>query len=123
VIIAVLPVDLEPKLEVFRLTVRRAGDLPPSRSAHVARFFDSDEALSAFIGISHRVLVGARKHSTGPSSDGGYAVVEDVLVLRHHSGQQAFVCADDEQLGALLVVRNRENLSFPEATFEYLRAL
>jgi hypothetical protein len=122
-IIGVRTVDLEPKLEAFRLVAGNPSDWPQSSRSRPTSFEDSDELMSAFIGKSHRLFIGAREHSFTAGDVTRSFLVEDVLVLRHHSGQQVYVCPDDDLPGSVVVSRDRQALPFPGAVFSYLRAL
>jgi hypothetical protein len=53
----------------------------------------------------------------------GAIVVEDLLIFRHLSGQQAFVVADDEQPGSLIIARNWQSIPNSGAEVAYLRAI
>lgn len=122
--IGAVPVDILPKLEVFRLDVRIAradGETDPRFRPPV--FQDSGELLSGFVGGSHQLLVGTRRYAAPEWATGivREIMVEDLLILRHLSGQQAFIAADDEQPGSLLIARNRDHIPNSEADILSLR--
>jgi hypothetical protein len=121
--IGVRAVDLEPKLEAFRLVAHDASDWSRSAWQHPAEFEDSDELMSAFIGKQHALFIGARAHPFDGADSSRSFLVEDVLIMRHHSGQQVYVSPDDDVPGSLVVQRDRRSLPFPTAVFRYLRAL
>jgi len=123
VTIAVRSRELEPRVEAFRLTAALPGEWTAPEWYEPPPFIDSDEIMSAFIGTSHRMFVGGRRY-TFDSAEGMQAfLVEDVLLLRHSSGQQAFICADDQLPGSLFVTRDRHSLPSAAIDFAYLRAL
>lgn len=121
--IGVKVVELEPKLEGFRLVARHAAELAQTVWQQPAPFEDSDELMSAFIGRRRSLLIAARAHSCDGAKSGRSILVEDLLVIRHQSGQQVYVCPDDDVPGSLVVQRDRRSLPFPTAVFKYLRAI
>jgi hypothetical protein len=119
-------VDIAPKLEVFRLDARFAV----AEATHDPRFksrdyVDAGEMMSAFLGQCHRLFIAGRRLAVpnSISSIVGGLVVEDLLLVRDLSGQQAFVAASDEQPATLLIVRRWEDVPYNNAEIAYLRAL
>jgi hypothetical protein len=124
--IGVESVDIAPKLEVFRLGARFAV----AEATHDPRFksrdyVDAAEMMSAFLGQCHRLFIAGRRLvvPSSVSSIVGGLVVEDLLLVRDLSGQQAFVAASDEQPTTLLIVRRWEDVPNNDAEIAYLRAL
>lgn len=107
-LVEVLPVDLAPRVEVFRLMVREgaAGDFrnegPPTRLSE-----DAGEFLAAFVGRRRQILLGTRVHSAPDWRKLGIPSVwvDDVLVLKDSSGQRALLTPDPGQPGCLLISR------------------
>lgn len=124
VTIGVTPIDIQPKLEVFRLSasVKTRGEDKDPRYQQI-EFLAAGEAVSAFLGENHQMLVGARRHPVPEwvADVVDTIIVEDLLVLRHSTGQQAFITPDDSQPGALLVARRKEEIAYPNAEVVYLR--
>jgi hypothetical protein len=123
VTIGVRSQDIDDGFEVFRLTATRPGEWASPEWYRPPPFVDSDERLSAFVGKSRRLFIAGRTHTFESKGKTTSCVVEDLLVLRHHSGQHALVCADVELPGSLLVTRDRSALPSPGMDFDYLRAL
>lgn len=115
--------ELEPRVEAFRLTMALPGASPKPEWYKPPSFIDSDEIMSAFVGSSHRMFVAGRRFRFESERGLQSYLVEDVLLLRHSSGQQAFICADDELPGSLIVTRDRHSLPSASIDFAYLRAL
>lgn len=126
VVIGASPIDITPKLEVFRLNAHVENSKPPvDRRFGPRRYDDSDELLSVFKGTGHRMFIGARRYRAleWASTTVGAILVEDLLVFRHLSGQQAFVVTDDEQPGSLIIARSWQSLPNPGVEVAYLRAI
>jgi hypothetical protein len=123
--IAAASVDLLPELEVFRLEASEQVGTTDHPYPGRVRYESSGETFSAFLGLHHRLLLGAREYvpPDWASSLMTRIVVENLLVIRHYSGQQAFISPDEQQPGTLLVTRSNDQLPGPEGRLLYLRAL
>ncbi|MDZ4865246.1 MAG: hypothetical protein SGJ01_17645 [Gemmatimonadota bacterium] len=113
-LVQVVPVDVAPMVEVFRLGVREHFQ----RSLQAPHFVDSaildaGELLAAFVGGRRQLLLGTRVHSSPDWERLGIPNlwVEDVLVFKEPSGQRAVLTPDPEQPGGLLVTRTVSSLS------------
>lgn len=123
VTIGVRSCELESGVEAFRLTAGLTGEWPLPGWYKSPVFSDSDEIMSAFKGTDHRLFVGARRYAFESVYGEQSFLVEDLLLIRHDSGQQAFICADDSLPGSLFIARDRNSLPSPGTEFAYLRAL
>jgi hypothetical protein len=122
----VTPVDIQPKFEVFRLSASiNAHKEDKDSRFRLIEFVAAGEVMSAFVGDNHQILVGARLHPVPEWATDvvGTIIVEDLLVIRHSTGQQAFITPDDSQLGALVVARRKEEIAYPDSEIVYLRPL
>lgn len=117
--------DVIPNLEVFKLSVRRSDEDQLDVRIRPTQYRDSGELLSAFLGAAHQVIVATRRHAVPEWAGHTVAglLVDDLLILRHLSGQHAFVAPDDEQPGSLLVTRAREHVPFRDAEITSLRII
>lgn len=112
-LVEVLPVDLAPRVEVFRLMVREGAaedfrsDWPPPQLNE-----DAGEFLAAFVGRRRQILLGTRVHSAPDWRRLGIPSVwvDDVLVLKDSSGQRALLTPDPAQPGGLLISRALSHL-------------
>jgi len=122
-LVEVMPVDIAPKVEVFRLGVREgaAEDLrnegPASRLSA-----DAGEFLAAFVGRHRQVLLGTRVHSSPDWQRLGIPSVwvDDVLVLKDSSGQRALLTPDPDHPGGLLISRALSDLEDQSVPVERL---
>jgi hypothetical protein len=124
--IGAVSVDIAPKSEVFRLEARFVS----AEATHDPRFkdrvyVDAGEIVDAFLGHCNRLFIAGRRLSVprSVSSTVGGLLVEDLLVIRDLSGQQAFVAASDEQPTTLVIARRWEDVPNNDAEISYLRAL
>lgn len=107
-IIEVEPIDLAPKIEVFRLRVSDAPGMPAGlERAAKERWRNAGELLAAFVSRHRRIAIGTRQYTAPDWQRIGISevLVEDVLVLRDGSGQQAVLTPDTDQPGSLRIVR------------------
>ena len=112
--------------EVFTIQADTGGSSPAwADKVWAPQIEDAGELASAFLGRAHQLLVGARLHRF--PSGGGHSdrevLVEDLLVLRDLSGQQAFITPDDEHPGMIVLARQYEDVPFSDLPIEYLRML
>jgi hypothetical protein len=124
--IGVVAVDLVPKLEVFRLYVSAGCEADrPTPAFPPPRYEDSGELMSAFVGNSHQLFVAARRYAAPEWAAASIKsiTVENMLVVRHTSGQRAFIVPDDENPGTVLVIRDLDHLSGDDAEIAYCRAV
>ncbi len=105
------PVDLAPKVEVFRLSAREIY-VAEEKDRYKLRAESADELLAAFVGVGSRLSVIARRHTASDWQGAGIAevVVEDVIVVRDASGQQAYITADSAEPGAIRLSRTLDTL-------------
>lgn len=117
VAITVLPRDVAARFEVFPLNVRRWCDTSTPERRFQSRHADSGELFAAFLGGVHQLLVVSRRHAIPEWADpvAREVLVEDLIIFRHVSGQQAYIASDEEEPGALIVTRTRDQIPFPNA--------
>ena len=118
--------DAIPKMEMLGLSVKPREDAALAGGfVRNHKYLGSGDLFQAFLGRDHQILVAGRKH---PVPDWAKArvndiVVEDLIVMRHTSGQQLFIAPDEDLLGALAIVREEDSIPNSEATICYVRAL
>src|SRR5688572_12280206 len=112
------PVQVDFKVEIFRLQARK-GDFPSDKRFSRTEYVDSDELCSAFIGLGHTLYVGGRRlRSAGRETT---ILVEDYVLVRDASGQRLYIAADDENPGGLVICRRSGDLPNSTARTERLR--
>jgi len=107
-LIDVEPVDLAHRVEVFRLRVgRQSADLEQSRWFPNERWRPAGELLAAFSSSSRRLSLRTARYATPEWERLGISQVllDDALLLRDTSGQQAIVTPDVDQPGGLRIAR------------------
>lgn len=104
-------VDVARKIELFRLDVREwTAPEEAVRGWQQLAIQPSGELLAGLVGSYHQVLLGTHRHSTPAWEEVGVAsvLVEDLLLLKDQSGQQAAVQPDCDQPGTVLISRATE---------------
>jgi hypothetical protein len=119
-------VEVLPKLEVVRLVASISkGERKGSGGPPPPRYQDAGELMSAFVSRSRQILLGTRSVPVPDwaTKQLNRILVDDVLILRDSSGQQAYIAADEDQPGHLIVGRNREELNGENGAVVGLRSL
>lgn len=88
-------------------------------------YSDAGGLMSGFVSARPRLLIAGRRHPVPQWATGSVAslLAEDLLVIRHHSGQQAFVAPSADQPGTLVIARRWEDVPNGAAEIRYLRAI
>jgi hypothetical protein len=87
-------------------------------------YVDSGELLSAFNGSAHQLIVICRELDiTDYRNAADVVLVEDLLMIRHPSGQTAFILPDADQPGTLIVTRTLGKIRSEHLREEYRRVL
>ena len=122
--IMAVSVDVAEKLEVFRLTAAGVSQ-DSKRFDPLGPECEPEELFWTFRQRGRRIIVVTRAHTTasGPDTEGMTFEVDDLLILRDAGGQQAFVVADEEQPGAILVTRVQSEIPDNGATIVAMRYL
>lgn len=113
--IGAVSIDIAPKWEVFVLhaevPTQRNGVWSGAMLTHIERRA-ADEMFQAFLGRNHTMLLITRDYAVPPSHMDTYTrmSVEDALLIKDRSGQQAIVAVDEQNPGGVILSRIREDI-------------
>ena len=112
--IGAVSVDIAPKWEAFVLhaVAQTAGAEHNAAKLDSRRPASTDERFEAFLGRNHTLFVITREYAVPPSHAGMFTrvSVEDALLIRDRSGQQALIAVDEENPGGVVMSRVREDI-------------
>jgi hypothetical protein len=118
------PVDLVAKVEVLRIRAAIISESKVNPRAPLSNWQGVGELLAAFLGGHRRLAIATRRYESPDwrSLGIGDVLVDDSIILRDSSGQQAMIVVDNEQPGALLIVRG-SSLNDINGAIDRLRVL
>jgi len=112
-----MSIDIAHKWEVFVLHAevlrdRSGGVSKAASSLREEHHASADEILEAFLGRNHTLFIVSRQYTVPTPHAAAYTrmMVEDALLIKDRSGQQALIAVDEQNPGGVVVSRVREDI-------------